>query len=30
MDALIFYSKSKGVYAPMSAENVNKMLKNMP
>ena len=27
MDALIFYSKSKGVYAPMSAENVNKMLK---
>ena len=27
MDALIFNSKSKGVYAPMSAENVNKMLK---
>ncbi len=27
MDTLIFYSKSKGVYAPMSAENVNKMLK---
>jgi len=27
MDALIFYSKSKGIYAPMSAENVNKMLK---
>lgn len=30
MDALIFYSKSKGLYTPMSAENVNKMLKNMP
>lgn len=29
MDALIFYSKSKGVYAPMSAENVNKMLKKI-
>lgn len=27
MDALIFYSKSKGLYTPMSAENVNKMLK---
>lgn len=27
MDVLIFYSKSKGLYTPMSAENVNKMLK---
>lgn len=27
MDALLFYSKSKGLYTPMSAENVNKMLK---
>lgn len=26
-DALLFYSKSKGIYAPMSAENVNKLLK---
>lgn len=26
-DALLFYSKSKGVFAPMSAENVNKLLK---
>jgi site-specific recombinase XerD len=26
-DALLFCSKSKGIYAPMSAENVNKLLK---
>lgn len=26
-EALLFCSKSKGIYAPMSAENVNKMLK---
>ena len=26
-NALLFCSKSKGTYAPMSAENVNKMLK---
>lgn len=26
-DALLFYSKSKGIYTPMSAENVNKLLK---
>lgn len=26
-EALLFYSKSKGIYAPMSAENVNKLLK---
>lgn len=29
-NALLFCSKSKGTYVPMSAENVNKMLKNMP
>lgn len=29
-NALLFCSKSKGIYVPMSAENVNKMLKNMP
>ena len=26
-DALLFYSKSRGIYVPMSAENVNKLLK---